>query len=138
MKNTRNTIAKTTIHGIINQSENALSQGDIQKQVGDLCNRVTIYRILDRLVEEGGIHKIVNIDGVIKYASCNQCDTHDHHHHDHTHHNHIHFSCVNCQSVTCLDNIEPNYKLPPNYLVQEANFMLSGLCPDCSSSIAKK
>lgn len=129
MKITRNTIAKSTILSIIQKSENALSQADIQKKIGNLCNRVTIYRILDRLVEEGEIHKIVNIDGITNFAACLNCDTHPHQ--ENHHHNHIHFSCLKCQSVTCLDNIEPDYKLPPNYIVQEANFMLSGFCPDC-------
>lgn len=132
MKVTRNTIAKSTILELIQKSENALSQADIQKQIGDLCNRVTIYRILDRLIEEGEVHKIVNIDGVTKFAACHDCEAHHHHHSHQSHHNHIHFSCLKCQSVTCLDNIEPNYKLPPNYVVQEANFMLSGYCPECS------
>lgn len=128
MKTTRTTIARTTIYDLIKKSDNALSHTDIQKVVGDLCNRVTIYRILDRLIEEGEIHKIVNIDGVIKYAACtHHCESHAPHHH-----NHIHFSCVKCQSVTCLENVEPVFKIPANYIVQEAHFTLSGLCPDCS------
>ena len=126
MKNTRNTTAKSAILELIKNSEVALSHSEIQKLNQDLCDRVTIYRILDRLVTEDVIHKIATPDGTIKYASCH----HTHENHQHTH-NHVHFSCEKCHSVTCLDSVEPSYNIPKNYLVKEVNFTLSGLCPGC-------
>lgn len=129
MKATRNTASKTAILELITHSEVALSHVEIQKLTGDLCDRVTIYRILDRLVNEDVIHKIATPDGTVKYASCH----HNHGDHNHTH-NHVHFSCEKCFSVTCLDSVEPTYKIPNNYLVKEVNFTLSGLCPNCIES----
>lgn len=126
MKNTRNTTAKSAILELIKNSEVALSHSEIQKLNTELCDRVTIYRILDRLVAEDVIHKIATSDGTIKYASCHH--NHDTHHHTH---NHIHFSCEKCQSVTCLENVVPSFKLPENYLLKEVNFTLTGLCPNC-------
>ncbi|WP_396171010.1 Fur family transcriptional regulator [Flavobacterium sp.] len=126
MKTTRNTAAKTAILELITQSEVALSHIEIQKVTDGLCDRVTIYRVLDRLVSEDVIHKIATPDGTVKYASC-------HHNHDEKKHihNHIHFSCENCHSVTCLDSIQPVFAIPDSYLVKEINFTLSGLCPKC-------
>lgn len=125
MKSVRTTIAKTEIQDLIVSSSVALSHSEIQKSLEGLCDRVTIYRVLERLMEEGVIHKIVNVDGVIKYAGCHSCSV------KHSH-NHIHFSCQKCKSVTCLDDVEPSFKLPKNYKVSEMNFTLSGLCPQCS------
>lgn len=62
MKQARNTTAKTEILDLISQSEVALSHSEIQSLDG-LCDRVTIYRVLDRLVEEDLVHKVVNTDG---------------------------------------------------------------------------
>jgi Fur family ferric uptake transcriptional regulator len=126
MKTSRNTTAKTTILKMITQSSVALSQIEIQNSLNDICDRVTIYRVLDRLVNEDMIHKIVTIDGTTKYASC-------HHSHENEHHihNHLHFSCEKCLSVTCLDTVKPIYIIADNYLVKEVNFTLSGLCPNC-------
>ncbi len=126
MKATRNTIAKSAIFELLKNSKEALSHSEIQKLTGDLCDRVTIYRILDRLVTEDVIHKIATPDGTVKYASC-------HHSHDNPHHthNHVHFSCEKCHSVTCLDSVEPSYTISDNYVVKEVNFTLSGLCPEC-------
>ncbi|GEC70866.1 Fur family transcriptional regulator, ferric uptake regulator [Flavobacterium flevense] len=133
MKTTRNTTAKSAILELIKNSEVALSHAEIQKMNQELCDRVTIYRILDRLVNEDVIHKIATPDGTIKYAACNH-NPHEHHQHIH---NHVHFSCEKCHSVTCLDAVKPSYTIPENYLVKEVNFTLSGLCPACVESISK-
>lgn len=126
LKTTRNTTAKAAILELIKTSEVALAHAEIQKLTGDLCDRVTIYRVLDRLVVEDLIHKIGTPDGTVKYAACH----HNHEELQHTH-NHVHFSCEKCHSVTCLDSVKPSYTIPKNYLVNQVNFTLSGLCPDC-------
>lgn len=129
MKQVRNTQAKTEILNLINASETALSHYTIQEKVGDLCNRVTIYRILDRLEEEGKIHKIVNVNGVVNYAKCIQCKEGGSHSHDH-----VHFNCEKCQSVTCLENVVPMISLPDHFFAHTYNFVISGICPKCSDS----
>lgn len=125
MKTVRNTTAKTVIQELIANSPVALSHTEIQTVINGLCDRVTIYRVLERLTVEGRIHKVVDVDGVVKYASCHSCS-------EKHNHNHIHFSCQKCKAVTCLDDVEPSFKLPKNYKVSEMNFTLSGLCPQCS------
>ncbi len=124
----RNTNAKSEIQNLIAESTVALSHTEIQAATKGLCDRVTIYRVLDRLVDEGQVHKIINVDGVVKYANCHSCTDHTHTHA----HAHIHFSCQKCKSVTCLTDVEPIFKLPKKYKVSEMNFTLSGLCPQCS------
>jgi Fur family ferric uptake transcriptional regulator len=124
MKSPRNTIAKTEIQQLIITSPVALSHSEIQNSLDGLCDRVTIYRVLERLLDEGIIHKIINIDGIVKYAGCHSCS-------EKHNHNHIHFNCEKCMTVTCLKNVEPSYNLPQNYKVSEMNFTLSGICPEC-------
>ncbi|HEX8575439.1 MAG TPA: Fur family transcriptional regulator [Flavobacterium sp.] len=124
MKTSRNTNAKAIILDIITNSDVALSHAELQALANGACDRVTIYRILDRLVNEDLIHKAVDLDGTVKYARC--------HHTEQNHlHNHVHFSCEKCHLVTCLDTIEPTFTLPKEYLIKEMNFILSGLCPNC-------
>ena len=127
MKTSRKTTAKSAILELIQNSEVALSQIEIQTILNGLCDRVTIYRVLDRLVNEDFIHKIATPDGTVKYAACN----HAHNDHQQHSHNHVHFSCEKCKSVTCLDAVKPSFVMPENYLVQQINFSLSGLCPQC-------
>nr|WP_314499298.1 transcriptional repressor [uncultured Chryseobacterium sp.] len=127
MKQIRNTSAKTEILNIINSSKTALSHSDIQKMTGDLCNRVTIYRVLDRLEKEGEVHKITNIDGVVNFAKCSEsCNKASHMH------NHLHFNCEICKSVICIENVIPTVELPKGFKANEYNFVVSGICPHCS------
>ena len=110
MKSSRNTPAKTEIQELILSSKSALSHTEIQKHLTGLCDRVTIYRILERLTDEGLIHKVVNVDGVVKYAGCHSCS-------EKHNHNHIHFSCQKCKSVTCLEDVVPSYRYnSPHFL----------------------
>jgi len=124
MKTTRNTTAKSVILDLLIKSEVALSHAEIQVLTNRICDRVTIYRVLERLINEDLIHKAVNLDGIIKYASC----SHSSENHSH---NHVHFSCQKCNLITCLDNVEPRFTLPENYQIKEVNFTLTGLCPNC-------
>jgi Fur family transcriptional regulator, ferric uptake regulator len=125
MKSTRNTVAKTKIQEFLHASKVAVSQNDIQENLPNLCDRVTFYRILDRLVDEGFAHKIVNTNGTTMFAVCKvDCNTHHNH-------NHIHFSCVKCSQVTCLEDILPKFDLPQNYKIEEVSFTISGTCPNC-------
>lgn len=126
MKIPRNTIAKTEILKMIVSSPNALSHIEIQEKLNGICDRVTIYRVLERLISEEAIHKIINLDGGVKYAACHSCSSKEKHLH-----NHIHFSCEKCKSVTCLENIEPQFMVPANYMINEIHFTLSGVCPSC-------
>lgn len=122
MKPSRNTAAKIKILSIIRNSESALSRSEIQFAINGLCDRITVYRVLNRLVREGLIHQVINVDGGINYAigdteSCNRY--------------HIHFSCQKCQSITCMSDVEPVFQLPENYRINSVNFTVSGLCPRC-------
>ena len=125
MKNTRNTTAKSVILDLILNSKVALSHAEIQARTSGLCDRVTIYRVLERLINDDLIHKTVNIDGTIKYAGCSHAALN-------SAHNHVHFSCTKCLLVTCLDAVEPRFNLPENYVIAQVNFTLSGLCPSCN------
>ena len=126
MAKPRNTIAKTEILNLIEQSDKALSHSEIQQHLSGLCDRVTIYRVLDRLYEEGLIHKTSTIDGVVKYAACIKCTPEKHYH------SHLHFNCESCHKVICLVDVKPIFKLSEDYTVREMNFMLSGICPECA------
>ncbi len=128
MKQTRNTVARTQILKIIQSSETALSQSAIQFVLNGLCDRVTTYRVLDRLCEEGLIHKIANTSGAVCYASCNGCN--------HVHkHDHLHFSCVNCSEITCLEQVVPAFSLPEGFSQIETFFTISGTCNKCENRL---
>ena len=54
----------------------ALSQPDLEKDLGDDFDRVTLYRTLTSFREKGVIHKVLDDAGATKYALCSHgCGT---------------------------------------------------------------
>jgi Fur family transcriptional regulator, ferric uptake regulator len=131
MKKSRNTTARSHIQELLLQSDVALSQPEIYGMSEEVCDRVTTYRVLDRLLQDGIVHKTVGLDGVVKYAACRTCQHEEEGSHHHHAHDHVHFNCESCGQVTCLENVVPEIRLPRKYKVHETNYTLSGICPEC-------
>jgi Fur family ferric uptake transcriptional regulator len=125
----RNTKAKQAVLHEISSSDFALSQPEIFERVKGACDRVTVYRILDRLVTENKIHKIVNVDGTINYARCTSCDESHMHAHDH-----LHFSCIACKKIECLAEQIVHVNLHASYQIKELFLTISGICPSCQAT----
>ncbi len=121
----RKTKSQTAILDLLQKEPNALSHDGITAKLEKGMDRVTIYRILNRFVEDGLAHRIVADDGRQYFASCQTgCS------HDHTAHGHLHFRCVVCDKVECVPG-EVDYRLPTGYRVDNSNIILSGSCKAC-------
>jgi len=107
--------------------ESAVSHADIEKNTGEVFDRVTVYRTLQTFVEKGIIHLIPTTDNSIKYALCKN-DCAPGHHHD----NHVHFICDECSKTICLDEVNiPAVKLPKGFTPQHAEMVVTGVCGEC-------
>jgi Fur family ferric uptake transcriptional regulator len=105
----------------------ALSHGDIEKEIDNSLDRVTVYRTLKTFLDKGLIHKVLDDEGSLKYALCKEaCSTIEHHH------DHVHFKCVKCGQTNCLNVEVPSIKLPKGYQVNEVNLLIQGICEHCS------
>jgi Fur family ferric uptake transcriptional regulator len=124
MKQSRNTTAKATILNTLENANAALSHAELLTLVQGVCDRVTIYRVLDRLVKEDKIHKVITNDGTIRYAVC--------HHKEHQSHHHVHFNCEKCNTTTCMEMVSPEVQLSSDYIITSYNFTVTGICPKCN------
>ena len=125
IKRERNSLTKSEILSLLSLKKIALTHKDFQEFFNNKVDRVTIYRALDRLVEEGKLHKIANLEGGIQYALCSTCEN-EHHQHDH-----IHFSCNNCHETTCIKNTSAKINLPKEYKILDKQILVTGICPNC-------
>jgi Fur family ferric uptake transcriptional regulator len=108
-------------------SPGALAHADIEKNTGEVFDRVTVYRTLQTFVEKGIIHNIPTTDNSILYALCKH-DCEAGHHHD----NHVHFICDKCSKTICLDDVTiPEVKLPKGFTPKHAEMVVNGVCDDC-------
>jgi len=123
---TKKTAASQAILQLIQQSPVALSASEIGARLPIVCDRVTVYRVLDRMVDEDIAHKIATAEGVTKYASCPPHGVVHFHHH-------AHFECDRCQQTQCLNEVEiPFLELPEGFQMREAQLVVRGICAQCS------
>jgi Fur family ferric uptake transcriptional regulator len=123
----RSTPSRQEILYLFLRKAHALSHGDIEKEIKNDLDRVTVYRTLKTFLDRGLIHKVLDDEGSLKYALCNDaCSTTGHHH------DHIHFKCIRCGQTNCLNIEIPSVKLPKGYRANEINLLIQGTCERCS------
>lgn len=125
----RYTSCREEVLAILARDNAALSHGEIERELGNRFDRVTIYRTLKTFVDKGIIHKVLDEEG-LRYAICKEQCSGPHHRHDH-----LHFKCTVCGLTNCIENISiPSISLPPGYQSMETNLLVQGVCPECSTS----
>lgn len=107
-----------------NNSSDAISTVELIKRHSDKINKTTIYRVLDKLEDDGVLHSFLGTNGTKWYAKCNGCTT--------TKHLdiHPHFQCNTCGKVDCIP-IEVKIPELPNRKVLSSQILLQGTCEDC-------
>ena len=127
----RSTPARERIFEYLNTHERALALTDLERDLSAVGDRATLYRTLKSFEDAGLVHKVVGLDGVIRFALCETaCGLH--HAHFHTH---AHFSCTQCGHLTCLQEIElPRIELPEGYQTNEVQLVFSGTCQHCGTA----
>ena len=93
-------------------------------------NKVTIYRILERLFNKGLVHKAFVGDRTWHYELAHNCTVDQ---------CHPHFICNNCGKVTCLYDIHfPLVEgLGENFIFQRQKIIIEGIGPECSAGFFK-
>ncbi|MDG1660708.1 Fur family transcriptional regulator [Winogradskyella sp.] len=120
----RKTKAVNTVLNIFEHNNEAKSVVNLIELVKGEMNKTTVYRILDRLEQDGTIHCFNGKDGLKWYAKCNGCS--ENHHYD----LHPHFQCTNCDKVECL-SLEVKIPTLKNHKVDTTDILLMGQCSDC-------
>ena len=120
----RKTKAVNTVLNIFEHKNEAKSVVNLIELVKGEMNKTTVYRILDRLEQDGTIHCFNGKDGLKWYAKCNGCS--ENHHYD----LHPHFQCTNCDKVECL-SLEVKIPTLKNHKVDTTDILLMGQCSDC-------
>ena len=126
--NLRSTPNRQEILHLFLRKNHALSHGDIEKEIDNSLDRVTVYRTLKTFLDKGLIHKVLDDQGSLKYALCNDTCTTAEHHHDH-----VHFKCTKCEQTYCLNIEVPSVKLPTGYRAGEVNLLIQGICERCNA-----
>jgi len=123
----RSTPTRKEILHLFLKKDHALSHSDIESEIADDIDRVTVYRTLKTFTDRGLIHKVLDDGGGLKYALCTEACSATRHRH-----NHVHFKCTNCGQTNCLNVDIPGVRLPEGYIPKEVNLLIQGICQNCS------
>lgn len=109
----------------IADSDSPLSALDIEIRLATV-DHSSISRSLNTLLDADLIHAIHDGSGAVKYECCPEPEHHG------ASHTHVHFRCRKCGRTECLPKIPvPRVTLPSGYEPEDANYILTGLCPRC-------
>jgi Fur family ferric uptake transcriptional regulator len=125
----RPTPARVRVLDALLAAPNALTHSQLESLLADSgpLDRVTLYRVLEWLVDQGLAHKIAGEDRVWRFSAV-AAGAHA------VSHEHAHFQCTGCGKLFCLDDLHPVYafSLPTGFHCQRVDLTLHGLCPHCS------
>ena len=102
----------------------AISAIELVKRLSKKINKTTVYRLLNKLEEDGILHYFLDTKGVKWFAKCKGCSKSKHHD------IHPHFQCLSCGQTDCLDFSIHIPKIP-NREVSFSQFLLQGHCENC-------
>ncbi len=123
-------IRKTqSLEKLLNEFQNesgAISVVELIKRLDSQMNKTTIYRVLDKLEDDGVLHSFLDTNGNKWYAKCNGCSKSNHLD------IHPHFQCIECGKIDCvtldLDLYLPNI---PGREVLSSHILIQGRCEVC-------
>ena len=120
------TQGRTELLRVLFNAHLPLSVKEIEDMIKTSCNRSTIYRNLNTLLEKGIVNRIL-ADGMVKYKYAG-----DERQRQPTE-GHVHFKCDICCKVFCLhDALVQLYTLPEGYIRKENQFLIVGTCQECN------
>ena len=110
---------------LLRAAPTALTHAQIESALGvPALDRVTLYRVLDWLVDSGLAHKNADASRVFRFSAASAGE----------HTAHVHFRCEACGGVFCIDAAPPAApRLPAGFLLSRMDFDLRGLCAQCSA-----
>ncbi len=106
--------------------ERPLSLMELEDRIGTI-DKSGIFRCLALFRERHLVHTIEDGGDGTRYELCL---SHDSGRDEDTH---VHFFCEKCHRTLCLDGIGiPRVTLPAGYSETTANYLIKGICPQCS------
>lgn len=120
----RATPARIRVLHLLREAPAALTHNEIESVLGaPPLDRVTLYRVLDWLVDAGLAHKNADASRVFRFSASATGE----------HTMHVHFRCEHCGGVFCIDAVPPLAPvLPPGFSLSRMDFDLRGQCASCA------
>ncbi len=124
--NLRQTLPRLAVLHTLLQADAPISQERITDLLSDSApNKVTVYRVLECLIEKGIVHKAFMKERTAFFELAHNCSKTQ---------CHPHFTCTSCQETVCMKNtIMPLAEInEQGFQIKRQKIELEGLCPKCN------
>jgi Fe2+ or Zn2+ uptake regulation protein len=121
----RQTPQRQSILRVLEHSDKPLTVDEIWRAMDENQSGIpTVYRNLERFVQEGWVEPLMGADQVVRYA---RCHSREHHHH---------LQCERCGRTVevgaCgLSAVEKAMEKRTGYRITRHQLQLFGICPEC-------
>ena len=128
-----NTRQKDLIMNTIKNQKNEFTIKDIYNKIKENVGLTTIYRLVDKLVQEGRLNKYITNTNITYYQYLEQCSEE----------NHFYLKCEMCGNLIHIDcdcigdlfnHILDEHKFKPS----KDHIIINGICNNCTSKGNKK
>ncbi len=107
-----------------NNQSSAISVIELIKRLDSEMNKTTIYRVLDKLEDDGVLHSFLDKNGVKWYAKCSGCSKEEHLD------VHPHFECLECGKIDCV-KLDLNIPKIVGREILSSHILIQGKCEEC-------
>ncbi len=123
---TYNTKQKELILEIIKKQKKEFTVKDIYNEAKNKTGLTTVYRLIDKLVEENIITKTIEKDNKTKYQYLEKCSQN----------NHFYLKCRNCKTLEhvdcdCIKELSNHILKNHSFTPDNENLIINGLCEKC-------
>jgi Fur family ferric uptake transcriptional regulator len=119
----RVTPARLRVYAVLLDAARSLSHHELEAALGSDAplDRVTLYRVLDWLVDQGLAHRVAGIDRVWRYSVARDDRA-----------GHAHFQCNRCGKVVRLAELPARrVPLPRGFRSEAVELRVLGRCAEC-------
>lgn len=121
----RVTTPRSAVLAALLAADHALTHHEVEEALAPVTpvDRVTVYRVLDRLVATGLAHRIPGEDRTWRFGATRRGPGGAH----------AHFTCSGCGRTVCLEETEvpAAVKVPRGFVPQRIELTVQGLCAAC-------
>lgn len=117
---------KEEILDIIKQQKNDFSIQDIYNELNHKVGLTTIYRYIDKLLNEKRLNKYISNNNTAYYQYLEKCEEE----------NHFYLRCEKCKELihidcNCVNDLFKHIKNKHNFKANNENVIVNGICSKC-------
>ena len=126
MRNNYKTKQKDKIMDIVNKSNKIFKIKDIYESVNEEIGLTTIYRLVDKLVDENKLVKFISKDNITYYQYLESCNND----------NHFYLRCDKCGRIIhvdcdCINELSNHIFNSHEFTPNKEKIIINGICKNC-------